>query len=90
MENRNQEVGIVIAGRIAPYLSGVLPRDFPKRLERLHRQALREPIACRAATRSAPSLAANPSGATPVIPLDTAAAVQLRQAGRCPPATRQS
>ena len=35
MENRNQEVGIVIAGRIAPYLSGVLPRDFPKRLERL-------------------------------------------------------
>ena len=35
MENRNHEVGIVIAGRIAPYLSGVLPRDFPKRLERL-------------------------------------------------------
>ena len=35
MENRNQEVGIVIAGRIAPYLSGVLPKDFPKRLERL-------------------------------------------------------
>ncbi len=35
MENLNQEVGIVIAGRIAPYLSGVLPKDFPKRLERL-------------------------------------------------------
>ena len=29
------EVGISIAGRIAPYQSGVLPKDFPERLERL-------------------------------------------------------
>ena len=42
MENHNdsrhgngEEVGIIIAGRIAPYQSGVLPRDFPQRLERL-------------------------------------------------------
>ncbi len=30
-----EEAGIMIAGRIAPYQSGVLPRDFPQRLERL-------------------------------------------------------
>lgn len=42
MQNRNDihngnggEVGINIAGRIAPYQSGVLPEDFPERLERL-------------------------------------------------------
>ena len=42
MENHNdsrrgngEEVGIMIAGRVAPYQSGVLPRDFPQRLERL-------------------------------------------------------
>ncbi len=42
MENHNdsrpgngEDFGIVIAGRTAPYLSGVLPRDFPQRLERL-------------------------------------------------------
>ena len=42
MENHNdsrrgngEEVGIIIAGRVAPYQSGVLPRDFPQRLERL-------------------------------------------------------
>ena len=44
METRNdsprdsgEEVGIVIGGRIAPYLSGVLPKDFPKRLNRLRK-----------------------------------------------------
>ena len=31
----SEEVGIEIAGRVAPYLSGVLPADFPQRLERL-------------------------------------------------------
>ena len=31
----SEEVGIEIAGRVAPYLSGVLPPDFPQRLERL-------------------------------------------------------
>ena len=31
----SEEVGIEIAGRVAPYLSGALPRDFPQRLERL-------------------------------------------------------
>ena len=31
----SEEVGVNIAGRRAPYLSGVLPRDFPERLERL-------------------------------------------------------
>ena len=35
METLKQVAGIVIAGHIAPYLSGVLPKDFPKRLERL-------------------------------------------------------
>ena len=42
MQDRNDiqngnggEVGINIAGRIAPYQSGVLPEDFPERLERL-------------------------------------------------------
>ena len=42
MENHNdsrpgngEDFGIVIAGRIAPYMSGVLPKDFPQRLERL-------------------------------------------------------
>ena len=42
MENRSdfrrgngEEVGIRIVGRIAPYQSGVLPGDFPERLERL-------------------------------------------------------
>ena len=44
MENRNdpkrgnsEEVGIEIAGRVAPYLSGALPGDFPQRLERLRK-----------------------------------------------------
>ena len=44
MKNGNQhrrgdseEVGIRIAGRVAPYLSGALPRDFPRRLERLRK-----------------------------------------------------
>ena len=42
MENGNDfrrgdsdEVGVNVAGHRAPYLSGVLPRDFPERLERL-------------------------------------------------------
>ena len=42
MENGNQpkrgnagEMGINVAGHIAPYLSGVLSEDFPERLERL-------------------------------------------------------
>ena len=38
MEHRNgnpDEIGINVAGHIAPYQSGVLPEDFPQRLERL-------------------------------------------------------
>ena len=42
MDNHNHiqngngdDVGINIAGRIAPYQSGALPKDFPERLERL-------------------------------------------------------
>lgn len=38
MEHRNgnpHEIGINVAGLIAPYQSGVLPEDFPERLERL-------------------------------------------------------
>ena len=35
MRGNSEEVGIEIAGRVAPYLSGVLPADFPQRLERL-------------------------------------------------------
>ena len=38
MEHRNgnpDEIGINVAGHIAPYQSGVLPEDFPERLERL-------------------------------------------------------
>ena len=38
MENRNSnpdEIGIKVAGHIAPYQSGVLPPDFPERLELL-------------------------------------------------------
>ena len=31
----SEEVGVNIADHRAPYLSGVLPRDFPQRLERL-------------------------------------------------------
>ena len=37
METLKQVAGIVIAGRIAPYLSGVLPKDFPKRVHRWRR-----------------------------------------------------
>ena len=44
METRNdsqrdsgEEVGITIAGRPVPYQSGVLPKDFPKRLNRLRK-----------------------------------------------------
>ena len=33
----SEEVGIEIAGRVAPYLSGALPGDFPQRLERLRK-----------------------------------------------------
>ena len=33
--DNGEEAGIMIAGHRAPYLSGVLPRDFPERLERL-------------------------------------------------------
>ncbi len=31
----SEEVGVNVAGHRAPYLSGVLPRDFPERVERL-------------------------------------------------------
>ena len=38
MEHRNDnpdEMGVNVAGHIAPYQSGVLPEDFPERLELL-------------------------------------------------------
>ena len=35
--NSGEEVGITIAGRPVPYQSGVLSKDFPKRLARLRK-----------------------------------------------------
>ena len=35
MPNTGEEAGLAIDGRPAPYLSGVLPKDFVQRLDRL-------------------------------------------------------